>query len=148
MQCQLKLTQSGAMNSSAKGFSLIELLIVMVVVAILAAIAYPSYQSQIMRTQRNAAKACLSQYAHFMERYYTSNLTYVGAAPELGCKDEGDLPLRYTFLADPLSLSRNTYTVSATPIGTQLRLDTQCAILRVDQTGTPTATGTAAATCW
>jgi type IV pilus assembly protein PilE len=144
MQGQLQLTQP-----DARGFSLIELLITLVIVAILAAIAYPSYQNHVMRTHRNAAKACLSEYAHFMERYYTSNLTYVGAAPSLGCKDEGDMPLRYTFLADPLSLTPTAYTVTATPIGTQLRQDTLCAVLGVNQTGVQSASGTGgAAACW
>lgn len=132
-------------RSRASGFSLIELMVTMGIVAILVAIAYPSYQNHVMRTQRSAAKACLSEHAQFMERYYTSNLTYVGAAPALGCTNESQLNTRYTFAV--ANLARNTYTVSATPIGVQTR-DGQCGTLTITQAGVRTATGSLGAQCW
>ena len=64
--------------------------ITVTIVAILAAIAYPSYQSHVTSTHRSAAKACLSEYAQFMERYYTTNFTYDGAAPALACSVDGE----------------------------------------------------------
>ena len=131
------------------GMTLIELLVVMVVVGILAAIAVPSYQRQVMRSHRAAARACLNEHAQFMERFYTSNLTYVMATPPaLGCETDGNLDINYVFEFSGTPTQR-TYIVQARPIGTQLTLDTQCATLTLDQAGLPGETGTGTrADCW
>jgi type IV pilus assembly protein PilE len=48
--------QGHSMNTRAKGFTLIEMLIVVAIVAILAAFAYPAYHNYIMRTRRAVGK--------------------------------------------------------------------------------------------
>ena len=129
------------------GFTLVELLIVITIVSILAAIAIPSYTAYVMRGNRAAARACASEMTQFMERYYTTNLTYVGAAPVLGCQTEGGLDTRYTLALD--GLAQNTYSVVATPIGAQLSRDTECGVMSVDQAGARTISGAGdAAKCW
>ena len=62
-----------------RGFTLIELMIVVGIVAILATIANASYQSFVLKSRRAAAATCLMERAHYMERYYTTQLTYAGA---------------------------------------------------------------------
>ena len=62
------------------GFSLIELLIVIAIIGILAGIAYPNYQEYVARARRADAKTVLLENAQFLERFYTQNGTYVGAA--------------------------------------------------------------------
>jgi type IV pilus assembly protein PilE len=141
------------MNSSLRrnrGVTLVELLIVMVIVGILTAIAYPSYQRYTTRTYRAAARACLTETAQFMERYYTSNMTYVGAegALTLGCMSESGLDTKYTFAATPAPTQR-TFTIAATPIGVQLTRDTECGTLTLDEVGTRTKSGSGTlAKCW
>ncbi len=101
----------------------------------------------VARTHRNAAKACLSEYAQFMERYYTTNLSYAAANPNLACATESNMNERYTFAAS--NLAQGTYTVTATPIGTQASRDTQCAALGLDQAGVRAASGSGGAShCW
>lgn len=127
----------------AAGVTLIELMVTTAIVAILAAIAYPSYQRYTARTHRNAAQACLSQYAQFMERYYTTNLTYVGAVPDMGCRNESNMDRHYRFeLADAQARS---FRVTATPLGAQAAIDTECGTLGLDQSGARTPNNN---TCW
>jgi type IV pilus assembly protein PilE len=131
-----------------RGFTLIELMITVAIVAILAAVAYPSYQNHVVRTHRTAAKACLSELAQFMERYYTSNLTYVGASPSLGCTTDSGLDNRYSFPAPTGSaVTRTTYTLTAVPAGTQTR-DTQCGTLSITHAGVRSASGSLGTACW
>lgn len=139
-----------ASQRAERGFTLIELMIVVAIIGILAAIAYPSYQDHLARTNRGVAKACMSEYATFMERWYTTNMTYAideDEEPDLGCRTEGNLDERYTIALGDLGPS--TYTVTATPIGVQLARDTLCGTLTLDQTGARTASGTGGVdACW
>jgi type IV pilus assembly protein PilE len=130
----------------ASGVTLIELLIVMSIIGILAAIAYPSYQSHIAKTSRKAAQSCLSQYANFMERYYTTNLTYVNASPPvLGCSTESNLDRSYSFPA-PTVATASTYSISAVPTTSQRAKDPgRCGTLTLDQAGTR---GAESSNCW
>ncbi|MBU6249167.1 MAG: prepilin-type N-terminal cleavage/methylation domain-containing protein [Xanthomonadaceae bacterium] len=135
------------------GFSLIELMIVVAVIAILAAIAVPSYMKYTIRTHRTAAESCLSEYANYMERYYTTNMRYdqdtAGTAltlPTLGCKTDTASEYNYQFASgEP---TQTTFNVQAVPIGNQLAKDTQCGTLSINQTGQRTASGTDPTSCW
>ena len=95
----------------SRGFTLIELMIVVAIIAVLASIAYPSYIKYITKTRRNAATACLSEYANYMERHYTTYLSYEKQTadttwpPALGCADTtqtGDY-YNYSFGGTPAS---------------------------------------------
>lgn len=147
----------------SRGFTLIELMIVVAIIAILAAIAYPTYTSYVTKTRRAAATACLSQYANYMERYYTTNLRYdqdsagiANSLPVLDCASvaqTGD-SYSYAFAANP-ALSQATYKILATPIAgsAQASRDTSCAVLGIDQSGQRFYKSTSSdqaglSTCW
>ena len=138
------------------GFTLIELMIVVAVIAILAAIAYPSYVSYITKTNRKAAEGCLSQYANYMERYYTTNLRYdqdtagnkLTTLLGLDCAASQQTGNNYSYSFNPAP-AQSTFTVQAKPIGVQATRDTQCGTLTLDNKGTRTESGTGTvATCW
>lgn len=64
----------------SKGFTLMELMIVVAIIGILAAFAYPSYENSVKKSRRADAKGALDGFAQAMERYFTANNTYLGAA--------------------------------------------------------------------
>ncbi|MDM7457027.1 MAG: type IV pilin protein [Tepidimonas sp.] len=124
-----------------RGFTLIELMITVAVIAILAAIAYPSYEAYVLRTYRTAARSCLIELAQWMERHYSSHMSYVSAVlPSTACRS--DLATRYTFSLDGAPTS-TTFRLKAVPVGTQAR--DSCGELTIDQRDqrTPTSAG-----CW
>lgn len=116
-----------------KGFTLLELMIVVAIVAILAAIALSSYGFANVKARRGAAKGCLEQSAQYMERYYTTNFTYVGAkGPADVCDAE---VLKYYDFPAP-TLAATTYILTAQPTSNQD--DSVCGTLTLDQVGTKT----------
>lgn len=129
------------------GFTLIEVMITVAILGILAAVAFPSYQSYVMRTHRVTAGACLSEMAQQMERRYTSNLAYTGAAvPVLPCATE--VAGRYGFAFATGEPTATTYTINAAPTGAQSG-DTQCGTLSITEAGVKGISGTGtAASCW
>lgn len=146
------MTRNARFVRVARGFTLVELLIVVFIVALLAAIAYPTYMDSMVRVRRDAAKTCLSEDAQFMERFYTTNLRYdqtlAGAAVALPpCSSGTDVTNFYTVTLSAVG-ARN-YTVRATPIGAQLSRDTACGTLTLNNVGTKTKTGTETVDyCW
>lgn len=129
------------------GFTLLELMIVVAIIAVLASIAYVSFERSVVETRRKAATACLQEGAQFMERWYTTRLTYQGASPTPAC--ETDLAPFYSF-PPPTVATATAYTLTAVPLNQQLARDTLCGTLSIDQTGARTESGTATniTQCW
>lgn len=110
-----------------KGFTLIELLVVIVIIGLLVAIGYPSYQDNITNSRRADAKAALTGFAQALERFYTTDGTYAGAAT--GGADTGS-PAIYS-ATSPLdsvdvyydlsiySADASSYVIVATPANAQ-----------------------------
>jgi type IV pilus assembly protein PilE len=136
---------SGVRPGHMAGFTLVELMVVVAIIGILAAIAYPSYTAYLVKARRTAATTCLQQNAQFMERYYTTNLSYAGApAPQI-C--DPDLNGFYTISFSGAPTAR-TYTIQAVPTGRQN--DGACGTLTLNERGVRTKSGSAAsaADCW
>lgn len=130
-----------------QGFTLIELMIAVVIIAVLAGIAYPSYNNHVTKTRRAAAAACLTENQQLLERFFTSNLTYVGAAVT---QCANGLDAHYQIRLDGAAAARS-YSLQAVPQGQQAARDTKCATLAVNQAGVRSVTGTQSsnpAQCW
>lgn len=76
------------MRNDAKGFTLIELMIVLVVIAIIAAVAIPAYTSQVRKSRRSDAMTALGDLQLRQERYRAENPTY-GTVIQLGLAPSG-----------------------------------------------------------
>ncbi len=166
----MNIVEKRKRQARSGGFTLIELMIVVAIIAIIAAIAYPSYIKSVTKTKRSAVEGCMSEYANYMERFYTTNLRYdkdtsgvanpaLGAqnpaAPLLDCAGAQNTGSDYTITVaatKPSDTPPNTYTITATPIGAQQSRDTQCGTLSLDQAGTRKANGSTSASvleqCW
>lgn len=128
------------------GFTLIEVMIAVVIIAVLAAIAYPSYNNHVTKTRRAAAAACLLENQQLLERFYTTELTYVGAAV-VQCAN--GLDAHYQVAIN--GVAARSYTITATPQGQQLARDTKCGTLSLTNVGGRAVSGTATASpaqCW
>ena len=128
-----------------RGFTLIELMIVVAIVGILARIAYGSYQSSVAKSRRSVAQGCLVEQAQFLERYYTTNMSYSGAVlPASSAQQcQSDLRAYYSFTLPAPTAS--AFTVKATATSAQATADASCVTpMTVDQTG---ARGPATG-CW
>jgi type IV pilus assembly protein PilE len=129
---------------AANGFTLIEVMIVVAIVSVLAAVAYPTYTRHTLRANRSNAQAVMMETAQFMERYYSANNTYLGAALVSAVVPKGasGTAIKYnvTFSVTPTA---SAYTVQAAPANSQAG-DT-CGTMTVTQTGAQSAAATG---CW
>lgn len=131
-----------------KGFTLLELMVVVAIVAILTAIAVPSYRNYVMKARRATAATCIEQAAQFLERYYTTNLTYVGAPNPAQCGP--DLAGFYTisFATAPAAATPRAYTLQIVPQNAQT--NDKCGTLTLNARGQRGQSGSGAteAECW
>ena len=125
-----------------RGFTLMEVMVTVTVIGVIVAIGFPAYNSHMLKTRRAAASACVVEFAQFMERNYTTSMSYStdqdGEATELpdsNCRI--DLTPFYAF---SLEATVQTYLLTASPIGQQGK-DTSCGVLTLDQAGFRTAAG-------
>jgi type IV pilus assembly protein PilE len=142
------------MKRNQRGVTLMELLVVMAIIGIIAAIAIPSYRRYIVRANRADAKTALLQTAQALERCYTNSVPY--AYNSATCVAAVTLPIPvasglYVIDAGVGGVNAQTYTLTATPQGTQAAQDPECGAFTLTQTGAQSVGGTFAATpdmCW
>lgn len=104
------------MKSRQTGFTLIELMIVVAIVALLATLVIPSYQESVKSSKRADAKGVLMNAANAMERYFTANNTYDGAAVGSdGIPDQSPLTGTANYNIS-VATNDSSYTLTATAV--------------------------------
>lgn len=143
------------------GFTLIELLIAVVIVGILSAIAIPNYTESVNRGKRADAQGALLGLASALERYYSNNNSYCGAAGGTLATCPTGAPTIYAATVPSgggtayynlriTALTQTTYTLQAQRTGAMA--SDKCGTLTLASTGeqgiTGATAGTTVAQCW
>lgn len=131
-----------------------ELMIVVAIIGILAAVAYPAYQESVRKSRRAECAGALAGLGNAMERFFTVNSTYLGAAaggantgaPAIfaaNCPTDGGAP---TYNITISAATGSTYALQAAPIGPQA--SDKCGNLTLSNTGLKGVTGQSAGVTW
>lgn len=133
-----------------QGFTLIELMVVVAIIGILAAIVYPSYVQYVTKSNRSAAESFLLSVSNKQEQYVLDARQYAATLNALSLVVPTAVAKHYSVtVAANNAATPPSYTITATPINTQLANDTKCANLTLDQNGVKGISGTGTvATCW
>ena len=146
--------------TKARGFTLIELMIVVAIVSILLAVAIPGYQQQVLKTKRSLARGELLEVLARQEQYFVNNKSYaLNLQTGLGYPANGyyidtdgnDLATAggaiylIQFNGAPATTA---FTIEAIPQGGQIK-DSRCMTLSITSVGVKAETGSGdTAECW
>lgn len=113
-----------------RGFTLIEVMVTVVIISLLAMVAIPSYKTSVSKARRADAQSSLANFASAMERHFTENGSYLGAAGSSDTPVDTGSPWIFA-TATPIdgnvkfynltieSATAGAYTLRATPTGPQ-----------------------------
>lgn len=135
----------------AKGFTLIELMIVVLLIAVLAGIALSGYQKQVRKSRRAEAKQALSELALRQEKWRSNNVAYLGTDSTNAEKAAfGSITSGTYYTISITSLKSGTaFTATAAPkTGTDQVSDTCGTLSWALSSGVVTKTSTAGTDCW
>ena len=137
-------------HTRQRGMTLLELMIVVAIVTMIAAFAYPSYTQYVVNTKRTAATSTLLQIADRQQQFFMDNKSFTGDLTNLGFASDplyvsddgnsvaaGDADAVYIFSL--VNVAATTYMAIAAPLAEQLRRDTDCGTLTLNQAGTKDA---------
>lgn len=131
----------------ARGFTLVEVMVVVVVVAILASIALPSYSRYGFRARRADAHNMLVHLAAAQERYYSTHNRYSGDMTDFGYSAGATTEHGYYVVSLEVGGNGQSFIATATPQGPQA--SDQCGVLGLDNTGKKEWAGTESnGKCW
>lgn len=134
-----------------RGFTLIELMITVAIVAVLATVGLNAYSSATSRARRAAVQSHMQDIANRQEQRLLDARAYATSAADAAMPTPPEDVVGFytvTVSADNAA-TPPSFTVTATPVGSQASNDSRCGTLSLNQAGTRTRTGAAALKdCW
>ena len=132
------------MKKTARGMTLIELIIVVAILGIIAAIGYPSYLEHVKKTRRAEGMGELLELADRMERHYSD----IGSYDQNNGSDMTADVIYHTTTAGgyyALSIAAGTdnvqFTASATPTSKGQQNTDKCGTFTIKSLGTKSVSG-------
>lgn len=100
----------------AKGFTLIELMIVVTIVGIVSVIAIPQYSQYVIRGNRAAAQAFMMDISSREKQYLLDARTYAADLATLTMTAPADVTRNYTLTISAPAGPPPSFTITATPV--------------------------------
>jgi type IV pilus assembly protein PilE len=143
---------------TARGFTLIELMIVVVIIAILASIGIPSYRQYVIRATRTEAKTALLRVQAAQEKFYLQQNKYATTEAELTSdppaglglsnkSDNGNYAIDIAAF-DAASGNQGFVAMAVAADGSGQKQDKDCPALWINHTGARFPPISQAEPCW
>ena len=143
------------MKKTARGMTLIELIIVVAIIGIIAAIGYPSYLGHVKKARRAEGMGELLELADRMERHYSDFGTYDkiigGVVSDMAVADivqQATTKNGYYTLSIAAGTDNVQFTASATPTSKGQQDTDKCGTFTITSQGLKTVSTTATNCNW
>jgi type IV pilus assembly protein PilE len=131
----------GVQPGTARGFSLIEVMIAVAVIAMLIAIALPNYTSYMRRSARAEIQAAMTDIAARQAQFLVDRRAYAATVAATGWQWPSGLSSKYTLTLNVVAGPPPSFSLTADAQGSQA--SDKCPSMTIDSAGTRSP-----ANCW